>query len=72
MSTTVLENIIVCQLVKKLVMFKGILYPQNFKIRLADTSETAKFNSHNQHAFFYDNSIDTLTSTIMSSFRLLD
>jgi hypothetical protein len=51
MSTIVLEKLTVSQLVKKLVMFKGILYPQNFKLKIAYTFETAKFNPHHQHVF---------------------
>jgi hypothetical protein len=53
MSTIVIEKLIVSQLVEKLVIFKGILYPQNFKLRIADTSETAKFNPHHQYVFFF-------------------
>ena len=51
MSTVVLEKLIVSLLVRKLVKFKGILYPQNFKLRIADTSETTKYTPHHQHVF---------------------
>lgn len=66
MIRIVIKKLPVCQLVKKLVTFTGILYPLNFKPRIADTPETVKFNPHDQHVFL-DNFINILTPTPMSS-----